>query len=467
MSHPSSGRRGSIDVLRRLSVELAVNIGVFDEGDLGQLAQVAPDEEEAEEGKEEEPEGDPLEIIHNPVSLLHHTVRSNVDGVVCALPAAGMIILAYNLVRLVVSQGGVWGDRHAAFCALCMVLVETLFGFANRFERVYVLRRLLIGFPVQILGNVLVSCFVFGWRPGGVWVPVITTTVFWISFVATYPLLPANERTSFPKYVKTTFVIAFGSHGGIVAYIYALVLPTRLLAKSDNDILTLLVTGVVFPGCALLTRKVLVIVIQKHITANLTGMSREDKMVMLSNWLKGSSSFIMFLPTVLLYLNTTPRLALLSAMAQLVTETAGKVWILWAERAVTRAAVQSGGLTSEMIEKKRNHNLAMLALRWHSDIVAEKGSIINAAIVAFLYLGVLVDASTGQLALVGVLYFGMEAISDWIFVKVMVTYCGVPMLSAIPYDDVLSKDNLAGATIMALGFTSMSVCIGMAASVPL
>ena len=55
MSHPSSGRRGSIDVLRCLSVELAVNIGVFDEGDLGQLAQVAPDEEEAEEGKEEEP----------------------------------------------------------------------------------------------------------------------------------------------------------------------------------------------------------------------------------------------------------------------------------------------------------------------------------------------------------------------------------------------------------------------------
>jgi hypothetical protein len=68
----------------------------------------------------------------------------------------------------------------------------------------------------------------------------------------------------------------------------------------------------------------------------------------------------------------------------------------------------------------------------------------NAVIVAYLYLSDLVDAGSGQLALIGVLYFGMEAVSDWIFVNVMVAYCGVPMLPA-------SEANLAGADMMAPG----------------
>jgi hypothetical protein len=51
-----------------------------------------------------------------------------------------------------------------------------------------------------------------------------------------------------------------------------------------------------------------------------------------------------------------------------------------------------------------------------------------------------------------------------IFVKVMTTYFEVSMLSAIPEVEVLSKDYLAGAVMVALGFTIMSVCIAMAAA---
>jgi hypothetical protein len=87
--------------------------------------------------------------------------------------------------------------------------------------------------------------------------------------------------------------------------------------------------------------------------------------------------------------------------------------------------------------------------------------------VAYLYLSDLVDSVPAQLALIGVLYFAVEVITDVIFVQSVVTYFGVPMLSAIPEVELLSKDNLAGSVMMALGFTTMSVCIAMAASVPL
>jgi hypothetical protein len=382
---------------------------------------------------------------------------------------------------------------------------------------------LLVGLPVHILGNVLVSCFVFDWRPGGVWVPLIMTTTFWISFFATYPLIPADEKPSVPKYAKKTFVIAFTAHGGISVFIYALVIPTRLLAKSDNDILTLLVTGMVFPGLGFLTRKILTNLMQKHVASDQEA-SQEEKTQLLSNMCKGLASFIMFLPTVLMYLNTTPTLALLSALAQLVTEVIGKIWIIWAtkrgfdqlvtviekqtdgvgdvlnggvlsasrvkklggavanvavlasqepgvhrdvDEAVTNAADDDGAMSVEKKEKALKYALAMLAIRWHAEIIAEKGSIMNAAIVAYLYLSDLVDSVPAQLALIGVLYFAVEVITDVIFVQSVVTYFGVPMLSAIPEVEVLSKDNLAGSALMALACTTMSVCIAMAASVPL
>ena len=72
--------------------------------------------------------------------------------------------------------------------------------------------------------------------------------------VAHYPLDPARATTSFLSHVKQTFVEA-QIHTAVVGFIFGQVVPIRLLAQSDNEFLTVFVTGCVFPGVAFFVRK--------------------------------------------------------------------------------------------------------------------------------------------------------------------------------------------------------------------
>jgi hypothetical protein len=369
-----------------------------------------------------------------------------------------------------------------------MATIETVFFLFN--SRGYMIRRLLVGIPVSALVNALVSCFVFNWRPGGAWVPLTMTLAWWLSTCATYPFKEGKGeeegrgeekgKGNFPSHAKRSFVVSFGVHGGVVGFIYALVLSVRLLAKSGGDgdgdgvmreVLTLFVTGVAFPGFAFVVRKIITGIIFEHVGDS--GGTREERMKMYANISKGMSSLIMFMPTVLLYLNTNVLLALLSALGQMGTENAGKIGIVLLmkrrmERELAVASAAGGGEAELLLEKKRHdQQLATLAIRWNSELVAEKGSIVNAALVAFLYLGGLVDGDAADLAGVGLVFFVVEVATDVVFVHVMNGYFDVPILSAVPEVGVLSRDNLAGAAMMALGFNGMAQCIAMAASVPL
>jgi hypothetical protein len=61
----------------------------------------------------------------------------------------------------------------------------------------------------------------------------------------------------------------------------------------------------------------------------------------------------------------------------------------------------------------------------------------------------------------------VEAISDVIFVYIMVRYFAVPMLSAIPKVEIFSVDNMASSLVMALTLNAMGVCVAMAAHIEL
>ena len=121
----------------------------------------------------------------------------------------------------------------------------------------------------------------------------------------------------------------------------------------------------------------------------------------------------------------------------------------------------------ELLKRTHKYRFAMLAIRWHAELVAEKGSIMNAAVVAYLYLSDMAGTSKTHLIMVGISFFFVEMISDVIFVYIMNNYLEVPILSAIPSMAVLSQDNVMSGAAMALSFTIMSVCIAMAANAPL
>lgn len=116
------------------------------------------------------------------------------------------------------------------------------------------------------------------------------TCSWWISILVAYPAekkyLDRNE--TFRHYAYFTFLVAFGAHGGLAVFIFAIIIPTRLLvrtshmlpsplraltssvcphslAQAENNypVLTLLTTGAVFPFLAFILRKVLVGVSQR------------------------------------------------------------------------------------------------------------------------------------------------------------------------------------------------------------
>ncbi|GMI19991.1 hypothetical protein TrCOL_g6702 [Triparma columacea] len=126
-------------------------------------------------------------------------------------------------------------------------------------------------------------------------------------------------------YMVKCLVVGFVIHGSISFLISALVVPTIYLAEWKNDIVTMLVTGIVFPVIIFLVRKVYVSWLQKFI-AGQEGWSDEKKIETLTTYFSGASLAILLTPSVLLYFNASVKYALFSALCQVFTEVGGKVW---------------------------------------------------------------------------------------------------------------------------------------------
>jgi hypothetical protein len=118
-------------------------------------------------------------------------------------------------------------------------------------------------------------------------------------------------------------------------------------------------------------------------------------------------------------------------------------------------------------ETRLKHALAMLAVRWNGEIVAEKGCIITGALIAALYFEDMVDSTALELALIGAIFFAVEVGTDVTFVHIMDAYYSVPMLSAVPHEPVLTSENFITSIILAVMFNAMCQCIGMASHVDL
>ena len=122
-SSRASERRNSLldSVVHRLSVDLGVNLGDLgpDDNPLGALPQQVLDEEQAIAATQNTVVGG-IETVDNPVSILYHFFRSNVEGLVSATPALAFILGSKLLVDWLAAKGGPWGDTMGARCAICM-----------------------------------------------------------------------------------------------------------------------------------------------------------------------------------------------------------------------------------------------------------------------------------------------------------------------------------------------------------
>jgi hypothetical protein len=85
------------------------------------------------------------------------------------------------------------------------------------------------GVPAQIVFAALLSYAAFDWKPG-MWTPLMMTLSFWLSMIAHYPM--NVEKKPFLQHVRSTLVIAFVAHAGVFIFIFAIVIPTRLLVRS-------------------------------------------------------------------------------------------------------------------------------------------------------------------------------------------------------------------------------------------
>ena len=115
----------------------------------------------------------------------------------------------------------------------------------------------------------------------------------------------------------------------------------------------------------------------------------------------------------------------------------------------------------EELERER---LAFLAIRFHTEIVAEKGCIVTACEIAFLYFRDQVKTSSTNLILIGVIFYALEMVTGCIFVWVMHNMLDVPILSAVPHSNLCSASNLRAQALLFLAFQVQANCIAMASN---
>ena len=422
-----------------------------------------------------------------------------------------------NLVKF----GGFFGDMHVVRCFGCLLYMDALL-LLLRWERAFTKQMLLCKAPGQITFMVAVSS-AFEWRLGP-WTFVVATLAFSFGEMCTYIIdVQQQPRPPVTKYMVSCLVIGFVLHGSPVFLACALVVPTKYLAEWKNDMVTMLVTGIVFPVIIFLVRKVIVSWVQKFV-AGKDGWSDEKKIETLTTLLSAILLGILLTPAVLLYFNASVKYALFSALCQVFTEVGGKVWTVWATKkqfkqyiedladntggkrqkvkvaalklsqegemaemyvlirdnalthkpCVIRFARFSAGINHDIANEKDDdigwaellrRALALLAIRYHSEIVAEKGCIVTACVIAFLYFRDQVDTSSTDLIIIGFVFYVFEMITDCIFVWVMHNMLDVPILSAVPHFKFLSTSNLRAQAVLFLLFVAMSNCIAMASSV--
>lgn len=119
------------------------------------------------------------------------------------------------------------------------------------------------------------------------------------------------------------------------------------------------------------------------------------------------------------------------------------------------------------VDVRLNFALGMIAIRWNGKIVAEKGSIIVAALIANVFFRDLSGFSVEELAIVAAMFFIVEIMTDSLLTFIMDHHFNIPILSASPKADLFSKQNVVLMVLVGLQFISMNACIAMAASVEL
>ncbi|GMH52720.1 hypothetical protein TrRE_jg7214 [Triparma retinervis] len=442
----SPPRRGSIlESFRRVSVDAAFEVGVH-------LGAIGP-----------ETEANPIirsqtsiATIDNPVSFWHHTFTSNMQGLASALPSCVFILLMANVNDNLVNLGGFFGDMHVVRCFECLLYVDVMV-LVLRWEFALTKRMLFCKCPGQITFMVAVSS-AFGWKLGP-WMNVVATLAFSFGEMCTY-IMEEHPRPPMVKYMVQSLFIGFVIHGIIVSLINALVIPTRFLAKWGDATMTLVVTGIFFPFVIFLARRLVVNWLRKFV-AGREVWSDEKKVGFLTTTGTIFSAMILITPSVLLYFNVSVEYALFSAFCQLFTEVGGKFWTVWAmKKRLTLFRKDDDNIDEELREQ-----LALLAIRFHTEIVAEKGCIVAACAIAFIYFDEQVNSSSADLILIGVVFYVFELVADCTFVWLMHNMLGVPMLSAVPHSNLLSASNLRAQVVLILAFQAQANCIAMASTV--
>ena len=106
----------------------------------------------------------------------------------------------------------------------------------------------------------------------------------------------------------------------------------------------------------------------------------------------------------------------------------------------------------------------MLAIRYSAEIVAEKGSIISASVVADLYFQ---DFIKGDPIIIGAMFYEFEVVADCLLVHVLNNMLDVPILSAVPRSKFCSSKNLRTQALVCLTLAAMRNCIAMSSSIDL
>lgn len=447
-------------------------------------------------------------VAEEKISMLKHTLHGNLIAFILSVPSLVLTYLVYDYISVYIpAMGGMWGDHHAVLCVVCISSIELICATIHKFEQEYMKKHLLLQWPSHWLFYMGINWLCFQNRPGS-WSFLVMTLSWSLSMCATYPL-EKRPRDFFPKYVFRAFAMSLAMHGAVGVAIFLPITLTKLLSRS-SPVVTSVVTGLVFPFVTWLARQSMTRFVGSYAKKSSKG-SDARFYEMYNSYIKMISVGLVITPCVLNYLNQSVPLALLSAALQLAGELAGKMWIARATRArftpeaeaLANAAsrllllrpgvgrVGGGGakVGVEPPDGKREEveevgegeeegeggglkkALKMLATRWNAELTAEKAGILVASFIAVTTFNENANLSADELFAISGIFYGMEFITDIVFVFAMDKYFGIPLLAADINDggeaSIFTTKLLRDSVVMAFAFIGVASCIKMASMVPI
>lgn len=385
-----------------------------------------------------------IPLLASKQPIARHAVATLLEGLLSSVVAITLMYPLHQLLSFISISCLI--DR--GFLYLTMAAVNTEIQGAvlvGRESREYMARHYYCMWPIHF-SLVILVILITGGKTGYLSIPLaLLCWVFAMSSDTLFDYIKGRKSNPYIKNLAQSFVLAIVCGSLNVAPSFGVLVPVHYLAQK-YPYWNSAVSGIVFPLFIIVLKKSGMNYLMDFLKGKLEkGEVPPDRVLpIFASFSKIISVCLTLANIVMMYLSNTPDTCALSAALSIFTEVIGKLYVAYITRPhvkayyskkAKRAAAKAFGneaFEEDLVEasvQTSNQEVSdsLLAARFNNDVIAEKGCILVAAFIVYLFkLGE--SNSKRELFLVMAMFLAAEIVTDLITVHLMDVVFNIPIL---------------------------------------